>query len=544
MFDPLIIHNDNTSLINECKKELLFNLESFDFGNSDLDTYISENFIPKLLQKEFNILFIKDNLSGNYLELYGILLAYHIRLSDKLGKKIQRVPIIILSDIDGYILNRIDPMANILFTKNIFVSSNDLDTFGYFEKEFQKIVAFQDYKKEFIDLIHIEQPKDYLSDHDISNEWNIDRWADILNVKSSVIQKNKTKIENMLYYKYLQALYPATISDEVEIKKLMNKGKVLLIDDEWDKGWGDVLDIALNQEGINFTIFKEEFRDKQSLDELNLSQIKIPDVLLLDLRLVAADRDHNRIEEYSSIKILEKLHKFNPGIQVIMLTATGKSTRLEKLYKKHILGYVKKEHPNDISIDTVANINKLIQLVDKGLGRKYLISVWQTQQEILNYNLFQDLDSEIESERKLLELKNSISTIFDTLNSNLPNTFVFGMLELYKCLEIINDYYIYEAYDQESKKMKAYWIDGNTLISNNGNKSVNNKIKNILVKLSLSTPTIDDIIDELSCSRNYQIHSNGQDSRCEGKIIYEPNHLNIREWFDLIKIILSKVTKA
>ena len=267
----------------------------------------------------------------------------------------------------------------------------------------------------------------------------------------------------------------------------------------------------------------------------------MPDVILLDLRLIENDHLNDDIDDYASMKILDRLHTFNPGIQIIMITATGKSTILEKLYEKQILGYVKKEHPGDMSIDTVSNINRLVQLVDKGLDRKYLASIWKAQKTILEYQLLQDLDPKIESEKKLLELKNSVSTIFDTLNSNLPNALVFGMLELYKCLEIINDYYIYESYDQESKRMKAYWIDTRTQINSNGNKSVNNKIKNILEKLSLSTTEIHDHIDELSCSRNYQIHSENIDSRCEGKIIYELNQSYIEEWFIMINNIIEKI---
>ena len=84
--------------------------------NSDdnIDKYISSNIIKEELQKkEFNTIFIKDNLSSNYLELYGLRVAYHIRLSNELGNK-RFVPIVIISDFDESTLNRFSKEANIL----------------------------------------------------------------------------------------------------------------------------------------------------------------------------------------------------------------------------------------------------------------------------------------------------------------------------------------------------------------------------------------------------------------------------------------------
>ena len=138
MFNPLLIHKDNTPIKKICKNSLDFSIDSFDFSNSDIDTYISKNFIPELAKEDFNIIFLKDNLSDNYLELYGIILAYHIRLSAELQEK-QYVPIVIISDLDGYILNKLEAKANILFTKNIFVVRNDVSSFNYFEKIFNEL---------------------------------------------------------------------------------------------------------------------------------------------------------------------------------------------------------------------------------------------------------------------------------------------------------------------------------------------------------------------------------------------------------------------
>lgn len=535
MFKALLIHRDNTPLKNKVKILEKFDTETFDFGNSDLDTYISQKIIRKIAEKEFNILFIKDNLSDNYLELYGITLAYHIRLSAELGDK-RFVPIVIISDVDGYILNKLTLMANILFTKNTFVARNEISSYDYFEKVFEQIQPFSDFKKEFLDLIRIDQPQDYLDHHGISNEWSIYRWAEFLNVNTHATKANKAKVENMLYFKYLKALHnKVETEDKKKIEKPTKKGKVLLIDDEWSKGWGDILQSALHFEGLDFSVFEYNFEDKKQWQSNPQIKNKIeksnPDVIILDLRLLESDHKNKDIENYTGIKILKAIHEINAGIQVIMLTATSKSTILEKLYEQKILGYIKKEHPEDFSIDTVENINKFVNLVDKGLEKKYLKEVFKVEQELLSLPLLNISDGN----KKLLELKNTISKIFAILDSNIPKPFVFAMLNIFKCLEIIDNYFIYEEYDQRREK-KAYWIQTNEEI---GAPSVENKTEKIIKLLKLEYTDFEEHLRQIVCSRNYEIHDGEIRKRCREYLIKSPNEKHILEWLQMVQKIIN-----
>ena len=76
----IVIHNNNIDLF------LFENDIPFD-STDNIDKYISEKIIPELLGNDFDRIFIKDNLSLNYLELVGLRVAYHIRLSQELGEK-------------------------------------------------------------------------------------------------------------------------------------------------------------------------------------------------------------------------------------------------------------------------------------------------------------------------------------------------------------------------------------------------------------------------------------------------------------------------
>ena len=120
-----------------------------------------------------------------------------------------------------------------------------------------------------------------------------------------------------------------------------------------------------------------------------------------------------------------------------MLTAIGKSTILENLYEHGILGYIKKEHPNDVNISTKENFDKLKKLVDKGLDKKYLKEVWEIQQTISPFNS---------------DIKIEIDSIFEILNSDMQNRFIYAMFAIFKCIEIVNDYYIIDGYKKATQK--------------------------------------------------------------------------------------------
>jgi DNA-binding NarL/FixJ family response regulator len=532
---------------NICELQLFDHHEKFlrPNNNDDIDIYIS-NFVKGLALKEFDKIFIKDNLSSNYLELYGLRVAHHIRLSSELSD-IQFLPIVIISDFDSATLNGFSKEANILFTDGIYICKNTKEDILKFQSLALKGLQ-KEHFNDFLQQITIEPPKDLSGSHDIANQWSIYRWAEFLKVVANAIQINKETIENKIYFKYLKAFHAQQDCKTNDILKPSKKGKVLLIDDEWNRGWADVIKVALKAEGVGLNVFEYDFKGNSPWAISRNIKIKIqefdPDVIILDLRLARRDHENDDIESYSGIKILQEIHKINAGIQVIMLTATSKSTILEKLYEKKILGYVKKEHPGDISIDTVDNINKLIGLVDKGLERKYLKEVFIIQSELLSLSLFSNLKLSFDmdhSTRKLFELKNTLSRIFETLDSNIPKPFIYGMLTLYKCIETINDYFIYEKYDTASKKKIAYWLHNNKIIDGNGEASVKNKIKSILNHLNIQNYDSNRLIDEISCTRNFEIHPGEISKSCEGKVVKNINETHVLDWFKTIEKILNKM---
>ncbi len=527
MDNTLLIHNDNV------KYENFTNSIKFSLINSDVDKSISNYIIIDEKLKDTDIVFIKDNLSSNYIELLGLRVAYHLRLSGELKTK-RFIPIVILSDLDYFELNKLSSFSNILFTKNIYLIPNTKKAIEKILRKNFKNLTEDEYEKNFLNLINVQAPKDYLSHHSIANEWAIYKWSKILNVKSNKIRINYKKISAMLYFKYLQIKYDINNKNDNLIMP-KNKGKVLLIDDEWNKGWKDILSSIL-KDNIEFETFKYNFKDTSNLNlitQLNYEglekQIKNVDIVILDLRLVEQDHNENtKIDEYSGIKILKKIHEINAGIQVIMLTATTKSIILEKLYAYNILGYIKKEHPNDNSITTIENINKFVNLIDVGLEQSYLKKIFSIQTNILNIlenNPFKKYISDSSIYENYLQLiEKNTRYIFDILDSDIDSKFNYAMISIMISLEAIVKIFLF----QKSRDDYLIFWDNEEAKGIYEHSRLEDKLLKILNYKMSSKAKID--LEELIRHRNNYVHSN--------KKYKEVNHFHIKKWYGTLEQII------
>jgi len=503
----LLIHNFNVDL------ELFSSQIMFDTEDKQIDKYISTDLLEEIKQEEFDMIFIKDNLSSSYFELYGLIVAYHIRLSSSLPKYIRDIPIVIISDFDSKILNQFSTLAKILFTKNIFIIKNTKEAIEEFSTKEFKAMTDEEYREDFLDIIELKAPNE--SSHDISNEWAIYRWAELLKVESEAIKTNRDKISSMLYFKYLLAKNPIDKQRAIGYKKPKLSGKVLYIDDEWAKGWSDIFK-SYFPSNIEFKTFEKNFKDvnifslKVELKEYVISYE--PDIVLLDLRLVAKDHTREEIENLTGIKITQMIKEINPAIQVIIFTATNKSRILEKLYEEKILGYIKKVHPEDKNLTTKDSFAKLAELVDIGLEKKYLKEIWTIQNSILELNIFKKED------KTFKKVEFEITTIFEILDSNVENKLKFTLITIFKVLEILTGKYnlIGNEYEKNIK-----------LFHNNGLKKYDKDISQIV------------------CTRNFLVHDGNIETlhySCKKDFIETPNQDNILIWFKMLQTILKKVS--
>ncbi len=501
----LLIHNNNIFDINYFQNRIRFTP-----SENDIDEDISNQIISEIIHNDLDVIYIKDNLSKNYLELLGLRVAYHIRLSESLGEK-RLIPIVIISDFSAEILSGMEKLAGILFTKNIYIVKNNKESLEQSTQLNLENVTWDEYNNNFLNRITIDAPKDYLTHHDISNEWSIYNWAKVLDVSSSAIETNKAKIENMLYFKFLQALNAKQQYDNTNIDQLQSIGKILYIDDEWNKGWSDILKHICNKD--NFMTFEYDFKDANKFNVIISAKNVIaeydPDVVILDLRLTKSDHEQTHFEEFTGMRLLDAIHEVNQGIQVIMLTATSKSMILERLYQHKILGYVKKEHPQDFSINTYENINKFINLMNNGMERKYLKQIHNIKIEIINLldlNLEKGFDQKLAifeqyniDQKKYfpqaIVIYKEIFYVFEILDTNHISKFIYAMVSIVSIIESLLKIFI------PNERKKEFW-DGEEYES--AYNALRDRIKELFKKLG-SKEDFD--LKQLIDKRNDYLHS-------------------------------------
>ncbi len=418
----------------------------------------------------------------------------------------------------------------------------------------------------------------------MANEWAIYKWSEFLGVNGTGIDMTVADIKSRLDFKYLQKKYE--IEEDADKNKdilftTKQTGKILLIDDEWNKGWSDILGTLFQDTSdIEFTTYKRIKKDANQ--EILIPMIKgevrqyKPDVVILDLRLVVSDHEDNvDLDSLTGIQLVKKIKEINPGIQIIMLTATSRSVVLEKLYSYGILGYIKKEHPNDRFISTAENINKIVRLVDQGLEKSYLKEIWSIQNKLINLNMIKNAEEErnnlnnnirrnaitleelqgnrlSEESEKLIELRSTIELLYEVLDSNLHKKFSFAVLTIYKCLEIIADYYIREeskveikkeASGKEKKKQISYavWKHNGEKISNSIITSVSNKLSNIFKIIIDDNRDTNQDKKKIVCTRNAIIHPDTIKPNCEKEVIAEKdlNQKYILIWFRMLYTIMK-----
>jgi len=546
MNKSILIHYNNTP--NNVNNQFYTdNIIDFDYSNRDetiksLNEYISKVIINKLKNKEIKIIYIKDNLSSNYLELYGLRVAYHIRLSQELSN-IRFVPIVILSDVDGYTLNKLEPMAKILFTKNIFLEPNDSNTIKKFSKKTINILSKNEYKTKFLDLIEVPPPENS-NNHSIANEWAIFKWAKELNISNSDdINNTISNISYQLYFKYLyqknEIKEEIKEIEEKQIIKQSQKGlrlvktkevkekKILLIDDELDKGWGDIFaNYFKNKRGYTLPeIIPIEFKNK-NYDDIELAILDYieetkPDIILLDMRLVKSDHGEENPKNISGIKLLNKIKdtsletNLNPGIQVIMLSATTRSDILEQAYKDNkILGYIQKDHIENTFLSTKVNVKKLSDLLIDAEKEFYMKRIWSIQKEISNFNIMKKPSNEY-----MISIKLQVESSFNLLDSNLEKKINLVVLSFYNIIEFLIKYY------------------GGT--HGTGFSQIRDICNN-----KLGICTLDTSLSEIMCTRNYIAH--GEDAKeikpyCQENTIKTPNSKHIVKWFEALKEIFVQI---
>lgn len=444
----LLIHSNNTSFSNT---ELFQLSEQFVFDvdfDKDVDFYINDNLTDGNLKQKLencDIVFIKVSLSKNYLEYLGLRLAYHIRLTKSLEKKV-KIPIVLIAEESFQYLGLTYSEPSILFTRGIYLIKESLEDYHNTLKWFNAgIIKPLNDLTSFVNSIIINPPSNYLSHHSIANEWSILRWAKVLGISTEreALIDVRINIESLLYYKYLQAKYPIETEPDKAALKINGKGRILYIDDEWNKGWNEVLSnyFSTSSTEIQFETLKYNFKDKsyhEILDECNkrIESFK-PDVVLLDLRLSDSDfiNSHNSTH-LTGYKVLQAIKSINPGIQVIIFTASNKVWNFTELHKAGCDDFILKESPELSTGNEYSRIaiSKMASSVSNAFKMSFLKKVYLKMAEVEKQ--IQVANNEEEADF-ILRLKNNLNIAFKLLNETKVSAkyFNYAYLQLFQIIE-------------------------------------------------------------------------------------------------------------
>ena len=368
--------------------------------------------------------------------------ALAIRLSLHEKKSAALAPIIFMSSLTPDIFKN-SPYSTLLQTKGI---SFETPLYTPTAVELIEPLTAKDYRPYFLDLIKVK-PNSTEGRHSIANQWGA-------NVLSRIVLGAETdnalikQARQSLYFKYVLALTLSedailslstgeSTSEETERLTPINAigKKILLIDDEADKGWSDVLKRMLN--GSSFKTIKEQAADFSSLSEEAQNEIKSGnyDLIFLDLRMNGAQEEGKvRPADFSGMKILKSIKELNKGTQVIMFTASNKAWNMKALMDAGADGYYIKESPEFAFSNSysASNANELSQCITRCLNNGYLrdvyIKVKQIKELISGSSLYGERTEEILS---------SIDIAYDLLakSDNRNEYRAYSYLQLFLAIE-------------------------------------------------------------------------------------------------------------
>lgn len=351
MENIFIIGRTDDPIVNQLKINLI-----------ELPTIYKDEEIHDLIESKFKELAIdklvicltKENL------LLELKIAFHIRLTVTLWKK--RLTPILFTSLDslGTILNNAGVLGHILFTKGCRFEIFDREVIPKAMSHINPL-RIDEYKLNFLDII-IVHPDEKIGRHSLANQWGAIRLATAANNTAFQSDKELVLAQKQLYFKFIIAKndnYSSLSEDGLKVIGHASIGKpdqinakdfkILLIDDEAEKGWASVLKrIFKTKIASQFQIINQKIKNFDSLSTEIKETIENGgfDLFLVDLRLNGNEEERVvNPSDFSGSDLLKNIKRINEGNQVIMFTASNKAWNMKSLLDLGADGYYIKESP-------------------------------------------------------------------------------------------------------------------------------------------------------------------------------------------------------
>lgn len=218
-------------------------------------------------------------------------------------------------------------------------------------------------KQEILNTL-IVLPNENMGRHSIANQWGALR---LFMAAGGEINNISYQFPQTAYFKYVlrkleceenNASFPSQLTP-IFAPLILNK--ILLIDDEAQKGWKEVICKVLSIDEAN-VIVKEKYEDIADGNGDLLVNANDYDIILLDLRI---PKNGNNFNIENGIDLLMKIKKEYPASAVVIFTATNKAWNIQYIFEQGADGYFIKEAPettsNEFSLRNYEHFKKTIQ---------------------------------------------------------------------------------------------------------------------------------------------------------------------------------------
>jgi DNA-binding NarL/FixJ family response regulator len=238
--------------------------------------------------------------------------------------------------------------------------------------------------------------------HSITNYWGAVKLA--LNAGYGIDEINYT-FPPTIYFNYLLKKYSIKIDaskEKTNFSSLLKKGKVLLIDDNSEKGWKSVLEKIFGENSIDSKSFmigvvQKDNKGKWKVDS-NLNKY---DLVFLDLYMPEYQGQKPNLKNGEIL--LELIKDSYPQVPIIVFTASNKSWTRETVQNFGADGMYVKESPEftgdqNYSKENFINFEKSIRETLKKY--KVLRPYWEAIQKILEGQTFLSIPEKRDSKLK------------------------------------------------------------------------------------------------------------------------------------------------
>ena len=344
---PSLPEDSNKIFENRCIDVENVNVKPDD-ENKDYDTFLSEFLGEYVFNGDsYDLIVMSVSFDNdNSLNCEGIRIACHIRLTQQWNNT--HTPILFFTSDSLEELLPFAPYPSIFATSHIYLSkANNLTDMAE-----EMIVANKKGKMsdaqyyDFLSKVKIDRPSNHKTHHSIANEWTLMQWFNMIDWKGNRPEIENSDFLNRLHTKYMiQTLkchpkdYATSDKLPMKINGIDNK-TIMLIDDEYNKGWKAILSRIINASNAHLVCFEDFNKTLSRDDQINKINNFIDayhnpiDCYIIDLRLHDEDVEETDSSKLSGHRITDHIVNDethgNRGRQVVILTASNKVWNMRK----------------------------------------------------------------------------------------------------------------------------------------------------------------------------------------------------------------------